>query len=317
MGHIWWVLAGLLLLTVALLAATSSEADRRGALVVAGVGLAVVVGPLLAAALGEDFWLFRNLIVAWIPFVLVLSTALTGRAGPRTVAVGAAAIAVALVAAEGVLAVRLRSPAGSDTRRLARLRSVPRPNAGPTSSRCSPGAQRDRPQLLPPIRSAGRNRGHRQRDHFRRPLNAQRASASRLSADGLHVQFRASACSRTARRSRAAFARPASARATRCSSIDASTERALANAYRPTVEQAQAASKHQRLSRVALVCASVRNDAWRRSSLGSRRGSRSSNSASRTCERLPRASRSRYGQRTILHPIPYGSERTDWRRRMS
>jgi mannosyltransferase len=106
-AHIWWVMAGLVVLTVTLLAATSTGAARRGALVAGGVGLAVVVGPLLAAASGEDFWLYRNVIVAWIPFVLVLSTALTGRAGPRTLAVGAAAIAVALLAAEGVLAVRL------------------------------------------------------------------------------------------------------------------------------------------------------------------------------------------------------------------
>ncbi|HEX6788837.1 MAG TPA: glycosyltransferase family 39 protein [Gaiellaceae bacterium] len=106
-SHIWLVVSGLVVVTATLLAAKSGPPERRGALIALGVGLAVVVGPLLAAALGEDFWLYRNLIVAWMPLVLVLSAALTGRAGGRILVVVAAAIAVVLVAAEGVLAVRL------------------------------------------------------------------------------------------------------------------------------------------------------------------------------------------------------------------
>ncbi len=48
---------------------------RRGALVAFGVGVAVIVIPLAARVVHNDFFLDRNVLAAWLPLIIVLAAA--------------------------------------------------------------------------------------------------------------------------------------------------------------------------------------------------------------------------------------------------
>jgi len=98
----WWPL-GIVLLVCALatVAAIGSRKERRGALVALGVGLAAAGIPLLmslAAVLVTDgrgdVFLYRNVVVAWLPLAVVIGAAL----GARRAGLGGILAASALVA---------------------------------------------------------------------------------------------------------------------------------------------------------------------------------------------------------------------------
>jgi mannosyltransferase len=79
LSHPWWTSAALsaIGLTAVMLLSTSQE--RRGATLSLALGSACILLPLVAAGLGEDFWLYRNLIAAWIPLAIVLGSGLATR----------------------------------------------------------------------------------------------------------------------------------------------------------------------------------------------------------------------------------------------
>ncbi|MFL5910697.1 MAG: glycosyltransferase family 39 protein [Gaiellaceae bacterium] len=93
------VLAGLALV---LLATRSNPREQRGAGAAAALALATGLPPVVLAALGADFVITRNLLVAWIPAAVVLAA---GFAAPRarllgTIGAGAlCALGLALVIA--------------------------------------------------------------------------------------------------------------------------------------------------------------------------------------------------------------------------
>jgi mannosyltransferase len=84
----------LALVGIGLLASRGSGRERRAAALVGGVGAASVVLAFCVSLAGVDYFLSRNLIVAWVPVALV---AAAGFAGARSRPAGAAAV-VALVA---------------------------------------------------------------------------------------------------------------------------------------------------------------------------------------------------------------------------
>jgi mannosyltransferase len=77
-------------LALALLALRSTRREQRGAAGAAALAAAVVLPPLVLAAFGVDYVITRNLIVAWLPFAVVLAA---GFAAPRARVLGAAAAA--------------------------------------------------------------------------------------------------------------------------------------------------------------------------------------------------------------------------------
>jgi hypothetical protein len=87
--RIWALLAGLVLVAVALVVVRSSEDERRTAVLVAGIGSAAVVFPLLAVPLRLDAVVSRYLIAAVVPGVIVVAI---GVAAPRTLGVGPAVL---------------------------------------------------------------------------------------------------------------------------------------------------------------------------------------------------------------------------------
>lgn len=98
---LWPLGVALILGAVAAVLVLGSSKERRGALVALGVGLGVAGAPILvslAAALVTDgrgdVFLYRNVIVAWLPLAIVLGAALGAR---RAGAVGVAAASVLVV----------------------------------------------------------------------------------------------------------------------------------------------------------------------------------------------------------------------------
>ena len=99
--RLWPVAVALILCALAILLALGSSRERRGGLVALGVGSATVALPVLmslAAAVATDgrgdVFLYRNVIVAWLPLAVVLGAALGAqRAG--TLGVVAASILAA------------------------------------------------------------------------------------------------------------------------------------------------------------------------------------------------------------------------------
>ncbi|MGI9183583.1 MAG: glycosyltransferase family 39 protein [Solirubrobacteraceae bacterium] len=83
------LLLGLVLLVVSLLLVGRGSPDgerRRGAVVAAVVAAGVFVGPLILAAVGQDYFLSRNEIPALVPVIAVLAAACTA---PRLARAGA------------------------------------------------------------------------------------------------------------------------------------------------------------------------------------------------------------------------------------
>jgi mannosyltransferase len=89
--------AGIVLIAVTVVLLWLGSADgppRRGALVAAAVAACVFVGPLILAAVGQDYFLSRNEIPALVPVVTVLAAACTV---PRLARAGAALAVILLV----------------------------------------------------------------------------------------------------------------------------------------------------------------------------------------------------------------------------
>lgn len=109
-GRAWWPL-GVVIITAAVLTLVlvGSRREQRGALVALAVGVATAGLPIVMSLATQvatdgrgDVFLYRNVIVAWLPLAVVLGAALgAGRAGP----VGLLA-ACALVAWSSVVVVR-------------------------------------------------------------------------------------------------------------------------------------------------------------------------------------------------------------------
>jgi hypothetical protein len=100
-GREWWPVGiVILLVAVATIVVLGSQRERHGALVALGVGLATVGAPILlslAAALVAggrgDVFLFRNVVVAWLPLAVVVGAALGAQRAGRTGAITAVALA--------------------------------------------------------------------------------------------------------------------------------------------------------------------------------------------------------------------------------
>ncbi|MDQ6835708.1 MAG: glycosyltransferase family 39 protein [Actinomycetota bacterium] len=84
----------LIAVTAVLLARGSGGKRRRGALIAAAVAICVGLGPLILAAVGQDYFLSRNEIPALVPVVTVLAAACTA---PRLARAGAGLAAILLV----------------------------------------------------------------------------------------------------------------------------------------------------------------------------------------------------------------------------
>lgn len=96
----------LLAVTVLLVWLGSSDGERRrGALIAFAVAACVVIGPLLLAALGQDYFLSRNEIPALVPVITVLAAACTA---PRLAWIGAI-LAVLLLAGFAAAAVEVQT----------------------------------------------------------------------------------------------------------------------------------------------------------------------------------------------------------------
>ena len=96
-----------------------SERERRGALLAGAVAAAAMLLALALSLAGIDYFLSRNLIVAWVPLAV---TAAAGFAGSRSGAVGAAALAVLVGLSLAVVVSTARKPkfGGEDWRGAAR-----------------------------------------------------------------------------------------------------------------------------------------------------------------------------------------------------
>jgi mannosyltransferase len=89
---------------VALLLARGERRERRAALVAAALGIGAIAGPLALVA-GSDFFLARNVLVAWLPLALVVAAGLGARrAGPLGLAAAGVACALSLAAVVAVAA---------------------------------------------------------------------------------------------------------------------------------------------------------------------------------------------------------------------
>ena len=94
--------AGILLAGVALAIRTRATA-QPGLRALGTVGIAIVLLPILAALLGADYVLTRNLILACLPLMIVASAGLTSTAGGRFGPAALAAVSIlAMVSSVGV-----------------------------------------------------------------------------------------------------------------------------------------------------------------------------------------------------------------------
>lgn len=100
-GRSWWLLGiAMIICAVAAIVALGTRSERRGGLVALAVGIAAAGMPVLmslAAALVTggrgDVFLYRNVIVAWLPLTVGLAAALGARRAGRIGIVAAAALA--------------------------------------------------------------------------------------------------------------------------------------------------------------------------------------------------------------------------------
>lgn len=103
-----FVAAGVLTLVVGLLVLLAGdERTRRAAKTGAVVGGFVIVAPLMLALVGQDYWLARNVIPAFVPLVVVIAAAC---AAPRARALGGA-LAVVLLAVFSYAAITVQTDA--------------------------------------------------------------------------------------------------------------------------------------------------------------------------------------------------------------
>jgi 4-amino-4-deoxy-L-arabinose transferase-like glycosyltransferase len=122
--------AGILIVIVTLLVLLAGdERTRRTARTGAVVGGFVIIAPLVPAVFGQDYWLSRYVIPAFVPLVVVIAAAC---AAPRARVLGGA-LAVALLAIFAYAAIDVQTSRGlqrSEWRNLARaLGAAPVPRA--------------------------------------------------------------------------------------------------------------------------------------------------------------------------------------------
>jgi mannosyltransferase len=109
-SHPWWILAAVSAIGITSVVLLSTSHERRGAVLSLALGSACVLLPLVAAAAGEDFWLYRNLIAAWIPLAIVLASGLaTERQAGVVVRAGLVGVTAALLTFSTVAAIRVTS----------------------------------------------------------------------------------------------------------------------------------------------------------------------------------------------------------------
>jgi hypothetical protein len=85
-----------------------SRSERRGAAIALALAAAAILLPLLMAVAGRDFWLYRNLIAAWIPLAIALAAGLTTRRDASVLVTGGfMALAITAVLLSGVFAIRV------------------------------------------------------------------------------------------------------------------------------------------------------------------------------------------------------------------
>lgn len=105
-GRSWWPLAVVMVLgAAAAVLALGTRSERRGGLIALGVGTATVSLPVLMSIAAEvtaggrgDVFLFRNVIVAWLPLAVVLAAALGARRAGRVGLVAASTLVAASLA---------------------------------------------------------------------------------------------------------------------------------------------------------------------------------------------------------------------------
>lgn len=71
-SHLWWVAAAVVVLLLATIVVAGRH-DRRTMLMLLALSGAAVVVPLATLVVGRDFWLYRNVIDAWVPLALALA----------------------------------------------------------------------------------------------------------------------------------------------------------------------------------------------------------------------------------------------------
>lgn len=133
-AHVWWTIGGVIVLGLGSVLLLSTRRERRSAALAAGLGGASFLLPLIPATLGSDYFLFRNVIAAWVPFAIALGAGLATEAPlrPWLRAVSVCA-AVALVVLSTTISIKVTSGrhyARQDWRGVARcLNSTGRPRA--------------------------------------------------------------------------------------------------------------------------------------------------------------------------------------------
>jgi mannosyltransferase len=127
--HVWWIVAAVCCLGLASILIWSVRHERRGAAIAGTFGGACVLLPVLPAVLGSDYWLYRNLITAWIPLAIALAAGVATEAHvPSYVRAGLIVAAAALVVLPGILTIKLVSGNGferTDWRGVARCLGEP------------------------------------------------------------------------------------------------------------------------------------------------------------------------------------------------
>ena len=111
---------------LALLVARARAEERRAAFLAAGVGAVTLGLPLVLALAGYDYLLTRNVIVAWVPIVLALATALAAD-GVRPFGLPAAAVLAVTSAALVVATAGRADLARDDWRAVADTLATPGP----------------------------------------------------------------------------------------------------------------------------------------------------------------------------------------------
>lgn len=128
--HLWWVAAAVVALGVVTVGVLDTPSERQGAFLMAAVGSASVLLPLMLVAVGKDYWLGRNVIDAWVPLAMALAAGLAAQSVrglyTRGVLVTVSLAIVALLAARSITVVT-DAHKRADWRGLARCLGQPEP----------------------------------------------------------------------------------------------------------------------------------------------------------------------------------------------